>query len=84
MKVPLFIHQPNYSMLNRTIEHGLLDTLAELGSGCIAFSPLAQGMLTNKYLNGVPQGARRRQRSTSFCHAQRREHGKNSRAQRDC
>ncbi len=45
-------------MLNRTIEYGLLDTLAELGSGCIAFSPLAQGMLTNKYLNGVPQGVR--------------------------
>lgn len=57
-KVPLFIHQPNYSMLNRIIEHGLLDTLLELGSGCIAFSPLAQGMLTSKYLNGVPQGAR--------------------------
>ncbi|NIF50034.1 L-glyceraldehyde 3-phosphate reductase [Enterobacter sp. Ap-1006] len=57
-KVPLFIHQPNYSMLNRTIEHGLLDVLAELGSGCIAFSPLAQGMLTSKYLNGMPQGAR--------------------------
>ncbi|WP_213716573.1 L-glyceraldehyde 3-phosphate reductase [Cedecea lapagei] len=57
-KVPLFIHQPNYSMLNRTIENGLLDTLAEIGSGCIAFSPLAQGMLTSKYLNGVPQGAR--------------------------
>ncbi|MGK3122575.1 L-glyceraldehyde 3-phosphate reductase [Candidatus Pantoea formicae] len=57
-KVPLFIHQPNYSMLNRTIEAGLLDTLAELGTGCIAFSPLAQGMLTNKYLNGVPKEAR--------------------------
>lgn len=57
-KVPLFIHQPNYSMLNRTIEHGLLDALAEIGSGCIAFSPLAQGMLTSKYLNGMPQGAR--------------------------
>lgn len=57
-KVPLFIHQPNYSMLNRTIEAGLLDTLAELGAGCIAFSPLAQGMLTNKYLNGVPKEAR--------------------------
>jgi len=57
-KVPLFIHQPNYSMLNRTIENGLLDTLAEIGSGCIAFSPLAQGMLTSKYLQGVPAGAR--------------------------
>jgi len=56
--VPLFIHQPNYSMLNRTIEHGLLDTLGELGTGCIAFSPLAQGMLTSKYLNGIPADAR--------------------------
>ncbi len=56
--VPLFIHQPNYSMLNRSIEDGLLDTLAELGTGCIAFSPLAQGMLTSKYLNGVPDDAR--------------------------
>jgi L-glyceraldehyde 3-phosphate reductase len=57
-KVPLLIHQPSYSMLNRWIENGLLDTLEELGAGCIAFSPLAQGMLTGKYLNGVPQGAR--------------------------
>lgn len=56
--VPLFIHQPNYSMLNRSIEHGLLDTLGELGTGCIAFSPLAQGMLTSKYLNGIPADAR--------------------------
>lgn len=56
--VPLFIHQPNYSMLNRSIEHGLLDTLAELGTGCIAFSPLAQGMLTSKYLKGIPDDAR--------------------------
>lgn len=57
-KVPLFIHQPNYSMLNRSIENGLLDVLSDIGSGCIAFSPLAQGMLTSKYLNGVPAGAR--------------------------
>ncbi|TPG18457.1 L-glyceraldehyde 3-phosphate reductase [Sphingomonas koreensis] len=57
-KVPLLIHQPSYSMLNRWIEDGLLDTLEELGVGCIAFSPLAQGMLTNKYLNGVPADAR--------------------------
>lgn len=57
-KVPLFIHQPNYSMLNRNIENGLLDTLAELGTGCIAFSPLAQGMLTSKYLEGMPDNAR--------------------------
>jgi L-glyceraldehyde 3-phosphate reductase len=56
--VPLLIHQPSYSILNRWIERGLLDTLAELGVGCIAFSPLAQGMLTSKYLNGVPQDAR--------------------------
>uniref|UniRef100_B0SYT1 Aldo/keto reductase n=1 Tax=Caulobacter sp. (strain K31) TaxID=366602 RepID=B0SYT1_CAUSK len=56
--VPLLIHQPSYSMLNRWIEDGLLDTLEELGVGCIAFSPLAQGMLTNKYLGGVPQDSR--------------------------
>src|SRR6187551_562066 len=56
--VPLLIHQPSYSMLNRWIEGGLLDTLAELGVGCIAFSPLAQGMLTSKYLGGVPQDSR--------------------------
>ncbi|QBK05039.1 aldo/keto reductase [Hylemonella gracilis] len=57
-KVPLLIHQPNYSMLNRAIERGLLDTLGELGVGCIAFSPLAQGLLTSKYLNGVPEDTR--------------------------
>ena len=55
---PLFIHQPSYSMLNRWIEGGLLDTLTELGAGCIAFSPLAQGMLTSKYLDGVPPDSR--------------------------
>src|SRR6478736_802279 len=53
---PLLIHQPSYSMFNRWIEDGLLDTIGELGVGCIAFSPLAQGMLSNKYLNGVPAG----------------------------
>jgi L-glyceraldehyde 3-phosphate reductase len=57
-RVPLFIHQPSYSMLNRWIEDELLDTLETLGTGCIAFSPLAQGMLTSKYLNGVPEDAR--------------------------
>ncbi len=57
-KVPLLIHQPSYSMLNRWIETELLDTLGEIGTGCIAFSPLAQGMLSNKYLNGVPEDAR--------------------------
>ncbi|WP_165185648.1 L-glyceraldehyde 3-phosphate reductase [Caulobacter soli] len=56
--VPLLIHQPSYSMLNRWIEDSLLDTLEELGVGCIAFSPLAQGMLSNKYLGGVPQDSR--------------------------
>jgi L-glyceraldehyde 3-phosphate reductase len=56
--VPLLIHQPSYSMVNRWIESGLLDTLETLGVGCIAFSPLAQGMLTGKYLGGIPQDAR--------------------------
>jgi len=55
---PLLIHQPSYSILNRWIEHGLLDTLEREGAGCIAFSPLAQGLLTAKYLNGVPEGSR--------------------------
>src|SRR5437773_3534009 len=55
---PLLIHQPSYSMLNRWIEHGLLDTLAAEGAGCIAFSPLAQGVLTGKYLGGIPAGSR--------------------------
>jgi L-glyceraldehyde 3-phosphate reductase len=57
-RVPLLIHQPSYSMLNRWIEDELLDTLEALGAGCIAFSPLAQGMLTGKYLGGVPADAR--------------------------
>ena len=55
---PLLIHQPSYSMLNRWIEPDLLDALGELGVGCIAFSPLAQGMLTSKYLDGIPEGSR--------------------------
>jgi L-glyceraldehyde 3-phosphate reductase len=55
---PLLIHQPSYSMLNRWIEPELLDALGDLGVGCITFSPLAQGMLTDKYLNGIPEGAR--------------------------
>ncbi len=58
MGAPLLIHQPSYSMLNRWIERGLLDVLAEIGAGCIAFSPLAQGLLTRKYLNGVPENSR--------------------------
>jgi L-glyceraldehyde 3-phosphate reductase len=55
---PLLIHQPSYSMLNRWIEGGLLDVLEAEGAGCIAFSPLAQGLLTTKYLDGVPAGSR--------------------------
>ena len=55
---PLLIHQPSYSILNRWVEQGLLDTLEREGAGCIAFSPLAQGLLTAKYLNGVPEGSR--------------------------
>ena len=55
---PLLIHQPSYSMLNRWIEPELLDAVGELGVGCIAFSPLAQGMLTDKYLGGIPEGSR--------------------------
>jgi L-glyceraldehyde 3-phosphate reductase len=56
--VSLLIHQPSYSMLNRWVEKQLLGTLEELGVGCIAFSPLAQGLLTEKYLNGVPASSR--------------------------
>lgn len=55
---PCLIHQPSYSMLNRWVEEDLLDTLGELGIGCIAFSPLAQGMLSTKYLGGLPEGSR--------------------------
>jgi L-glyceraldehyde 3-phosphate reductase len=55
---PLLIHQPSYSLFNRWIEDKLLDVLGEEGIGCIAFSPLAQGLLTDRYLNGVPEGSR--------------------------
>ena len=55
---PLLIHQPSYSMLNRWIEGGLLDVLGREGVGCIGFSPLAQGMLTSRYLDGIPEGSR--------------------------
>ncbi|GLZ02927.1 glyceraldehyde 3-phosphate reductase [Actinomadura sp. NBRC 104412] len=58
MGTPMLIHQPSYSMLNRWIEGRLLDTLERLGVGCIAFSPLAQGMLTDRYLDGIPEGSR--------------------------
>jgi L-glyceraldehyde 3-phosphate reductase len=58
MSVPFVIHQPSYSLLNRWVEHGLLDVLEQEGLGCIAFSPLAQGLLTTKYLNGIPDSSR--------------------------
>jgi L-glyceraldehyde 3-phosphate reductase len=57
-KTPLLIHQPSYNMLNRWIEKDLLDALAKEGAGCIPFSALAQGILTDKYLNGIPKDAR--------------------------
>ena len=58
MGTPLLIHQPSYSMLNRWIEPDLLDVLGKEGVGCITFSPLAQGLLTDRYLNGIPAGSR--------------------------
>ncbi|GGZ69211.1 L-glyceraldehyde 3-phosphate reductase [Algibacter mikhailovii] len=58
LKVPFILHQARYSMFDRWVEDGLLDTLEEVGVGCIAFSPLAQGMLTDKYINGIPEGSR--------------------------
>jgi len=61
---PLLIHQPSYSLLNRWIEPDLLDALGDLGVGCITFSPLAQGMLTDKYLSGIPEGPRATQNSS--------------------
>jgi L-glyceraldehyde 3-phosphate reductase len=58
LQVPFVIHQPSYSLLNRWVERGLLDVLEQEGLGCIAFSPLAQGLLTTKYLNGIPDSSR--------------------------
>lgn len=58
MGTPMLIHQPNYSMLNRSAENGLTDVLAEEGVGCIAFAPLCGGVLTNRYLNGIPKDSR--------------------------
>ncbi|WP_289040039.1 L-glyceraldehyde 3-phosphate reductase [uncultured Zobellia sp.] len=58
LKVPFVLHQARYSIFDRWVEDGLLDTLEDSGVGCIAFSPLAQGMLTNKYVNGVPDDSR--------------------------
>lgn len=70
MGVPLLIHQPSYSMLNRWVEPELLPTLAEKGVGCIPFSPLAQGLLTNRYLQGIPDDSRAG-RPTGFLKAER-------------
>jgi L-glyceraldehyde 3-phosphate reductase len=64
MGTPLLIHQPPYSMFNRWIEHGLLDTFGQLDVGCIVFSPLAQGLLTNRYLEGIPEGSRASRRDS--------------------
>jgi L-glyceraldehyde 3-phosphate reductase len=61
---PLLIHQPSYSLLNRWIEPELLSTLEDLGVGCIGFSPLAQGMLTDKYLDGIPANSRAAENSS--------------------
>ena len=70
---PLLIHQPSYSMLNRWVEEALLDALDDLGVGCIAFSPLAQGLLTDRYLGGVPEDSRAApaSHSTATCSASR-------------
>ncbi|MFP4267813.1 MAG: L-glyceraldehyde 3-phosphate reductase [Spirochaetaceae bacterium] len=66
MGVPLLIHQPSYSMLNRWVEEELLDTLETLGVGCISFSPLAQGLLSTKYLDSIPEDSRARTASQFF------------------
>ena len=66
LKTPFIIHQAKYSMFERWVENGLLDVLGTQGAGCIAFSPLAQGMLTDKYLNGIPEGSRASRAHTSL------------------
>src|SRR3954464_2855000 len=63
---PLLIHQPSYSLLNRWIEEDLLDVLGDEGVGCIVFSPLGQGMLTDRYLDGIPEGSRAADKSHFF------------------
>jgi L-glyceraldehyde 3-phosphate reductase len=66
---PLLIHQPSYSMLNRWVEHGLLDVLEDVGAGCIAFTALAQGLLTPKYLDGIPADSRAAARNSTLSSA---------------
>ena len=81
---PLLIHQPSYSLLNRWIEGGLLDTLGELGVGCIGFSPLAQGLLTDRYANGIPEDSRiARELSLTRGPADRPDAGEGPRPRRD-
>ena len=75
---PFVIHQPSYSLLNRWIEPELLDTLGELGLGCIVFSPLAQGMLTDKYLDGIPDGSRASRESSLSPTSSRRRRSRRS------
>jgi L-glyceraldehyde 3-phosphate reductase len=65
----LLIHQPNYNMFDRWVEDGLLDVLPQEGMGCIVFSPLAQGLLSDRYLNGIPEGSRASRRNT-YLHAE--------------
>jgi L-glyceraldehyde 3-phosphate reductase len=81
--VPLLIHQPSYSLLNRWVEDGLLDTLESIGVGCIAFSPLAQGLLTNKYLKGVPENSRASQEGSFGKHLLSEENLKRVRSLHD-
>jgi L-glyceraldehyde 3-phosphate reductase len=66
---PLLIHQPSYSMLNRWVEHGLLEVLDEIGAGAVAFTALAQGLLTPKYLDGIPADSRAAAQNSTMSHA---------------
>jgi L-glyceraldehyde 3-phosphate reductase len=68
MGTPCLIHQPNYSLFDRWVEDGLLDVLTEEGIGCIVFSPLDQGVLTNRYLKGIPSDSRAGKPDTYFSH----------------
>ena len=65
-QTPCLIHQPRYNMLERWVEDGLLEALEEAGSGCIAYSPLAQGTLTDRYLKGIPDGSRASRAGTTI------------------
>jgi len=82
LKTPFVIHQPSYSMLNRWVEDGLLEVLGQEGLGCIAFSPLAQGLLTAKYLTGIPESSRGPRRFIPEKHPDRSQPCKRARTQR--